>query len=174
MSLLVSPPNDCRYLRLIWPKRATCTAHRIVVDLLALIIQCINSSLFTFNIVYYSEGRRIRASCYFMRTEEVSAETKKSRTERTLHNHQCRTESTLHNHHWMIVPHNQVCHAETVENVGNPITGSTLQKRLRFVLSLQCLQRIPETASDLGCHLFKINGSSKENTVKSLHDVRLF
>jgi len=74
VSLLVSPPNDCTYLRLICPKRATCTAHRIVVDLLTLIIQYINSSLHTFNIVYYSEGRRIKASCYFMRAETVSAE----------------------------------------------------------------------------------------------------
>jgi hypothetical protein len=68
----------------------------------------------------------------------------------------------------------KVCYAETVENIGNPITGSTLQKRFGFVLSLQCLQGIPETASVIGCHPFKISGSSKENTVKSLHDVRLF
>ena len=99
MTLLVSPPNDCTYPRLICPKRATCTAHSIVGDLLTLIIQYINSSLLTSNIVYYSEGRRIKASYYFMRADAVSAETKKCRTERTLHNHQCRTESTLHNHH---------------------------------------------------------------------------
>lgn len=87
MSLLVSPPNDCTYLRLICPKRATRTAHRIVVYLLTLMIQYINSSLLIFNIVYYTEGRRIKASCYFIRAEAVSAETKKCRTERTLHNH---------------------------------------------------------------------------------------